>query len=77
MPKPCFYALSALVCGQFYEETEMRLSIILLLLCYVAGCAQMESRRMSEHHKRLYQHNNNDEYCETHPKDCIENIPWH
>ena len=55
----------------------MRLSIILLLLFCIAGCAQMESRRMSEHHKRLYQHNNNEEYCEKHPNDCIENIPWH
>lgn len=55
----------------------MRKYVILLLIGgFLAGCAPMEIGKLSPEKQRLYDHNNDEAYCEENPEMCVNGVPW-
>lgn len=47
-----------------------------LILCSVSACSGFVAGDIREERKRLYEYNNNQEYCDKNPNRCVNNIPW-
>jgi len=54
----------------------MKKLFILCALVLVTSCTVFEAGKMKDERKKLYEHNNNKEYCEKYPNKCVNNIPW-
>lgn len=54
----------------------MKKILILFMLIMVTSCTVFEAGKMKDERKKLYEHNNNAEYCKQYPKKCVNNIPW-
>lgn len=54
----------------------MRMFVLLALLFAVSACTLFVAGDVDERRKRLYEHNNNQEYCDENPERCVNNIPW-
>lgn len=51
----------------------MKIYLVLFTVMLLGAC---EAGKISEDRKRLYEYNNNQEYCDEHPDRCVNNIPW-
>jgi len=54
----------------------MRSLVVLVILLAVSACNVFVAGDIDERRKRLYERNNNQEYCDKNPKMCVNNIPW-
>ena len=54
----------------------MRMVILLMAMFMVVSCTLVEVGKISDERKHLYDHNNNEEYCQKNPDRCVNNIPW-
>ena len=54
----------------------MKKILLMLLIMVVSSCTVFEAGRVSKERKKLYEQNNNREFCEKNPDKCVNNIPW-
>ena len=48
----------------------------LICLFLLSACKVFVAGEISPERKRLYERNNNQEYCDKNPERCVNNIPW-
>lgn len=48
----------------------------LICLFLLSACQGFVAGEISPERKRLYERNNNQEYCAKNPERCVNNIPW-
>ena len=53
----------------------MKKFLLLLIIVAIASCS-VEVGKVSPERKKLYDHNNNKEFCEKNPNKCVNGIPW-
>lgn len=54
----------------------MKILYILLAILSISSCTIFEAGKVRKERQRLYDYNNNEEYCQKNPNRCINNIPW-
>lgn len=54
----------------------MKKLLLLLLLFLNVSCSVFEARHLTEERKKLFNKNNDKEYCDKNPDRCVNNIPW-
>ena len=54
----------------------MKKFLLIALLLFLYACTVFEAGKVSDERKKLYEHNNNKEFCEKNPDKCVNNIPW-
>lgn len=50
--------------------------LCLVLADALSACSGYVAGDISKERKRLYEYNNNQEYCDKNPNRCVNNIPW-
>ena len=54
----------------------MKKFFLILMMLSLSACTVFEAGKIKDERKKLYERNNNREYCEQHPDRCVNNIPW-
>ena len=47
-----------------------------LLMFLISSCTIVEAGKVREERQRLYDYNNDEEYCNKNPSRCVNGIPW-
>lgn len=53
----------------------MKRFLLFLVMIILASCS-VEIGKVTPERKQLYDHNNNQEFCEKNPDKCVNGIPW-
>ncbi len=54
----------------------MKKILLLFLLFLNTSCTIFEAGRLTEERKKLFNKNNDKEFCDQNPDRCVNNIPW-
>lgn len=58
------------------RKSAMKKILLLFLLFLNTSCTIFEAGRLTEERKKLFNKNNDKEFCDQNPDRCVNNIPW-